>query len=327
MSVAELSDRVPGAPEVREAAAASWSAELKGPAVLLGAELLVAWLHVGRGWGGVATLLAHGAVIAVAAWRLLAVAPAGRDLTRPALAVLAAAVAGPVGAMAALVMAATGRRAEAQSPLISSWYRRIALSAEIDPVTALCDDVASGRTMNLAAAPPSVFLDVLAGGAVAEQQAVLGLIARRFHPDYLPALSAALKSPEPVVRVQAAAVVARIRDELAARVRDHLEVLGTAAANGGATIADGAARRAELGKAARSGLLDEGDLRRIEEALAGGGGRSGHDGPGGAATSEQDLLGRGDFRAFRVARRLSRIGDAGAYRIRRRRSDRREAGP
>lgn len=286
-------------------------------ALVVVGESVLALLHVWLALDMAATLLVHFSIVAAAALGLLKRQQPPQDLTPPALIVLATLVAGPIGALLGLHFIRAARPPEQASPLLGDWYQRIALSAEIDPVTALCDDVASGRTMDLAARPPRSFRAVMAGGAIADQQNALGLIARRFHPDYLPALVAALRSPEPVVRVQAAAVVARIRDQLTRRVRNRLSGIEA----GGA-----ASSRAldELSKAAASGLLDDTDRRRADAILelAAARGAEPASQPAGeapvaaASRHAHRLLGERRFKEFRVARRLHRISRLGLYRTR-----------
>lgn len=286
--------------------------------VLLG-EVTLALLHVLAGWGLAATLLGHLLIVGSAGRWLLATAGHRSDVTPAALIVLATAVSGPIGALLGLAYVYASRPPDEQGPLLAEWYGRIALGAEIDPVAKLCDDVACGRSMNLAAPPPLPFLAVMTGGSIADQQTALGLIARRFHPDYLPALGVALRSPEPVVRVQAAAVVARVRDELSLRVKERLSE---------ASRADGGDVRrralAELEKCVASGLLDEGDRRRAEELLAAPGAQ--HASLTGALAAadrhaaqprlEQELLDHRRFKELRVLKRRRQIEHRGLQRVR-----------
>lgn len=274
--------------------------------ILLG-EFALAVAHVVWGLGLIAVLVGHFIIVCVA-WRsLLGERRPGDDITARALIVMATAAAGPVGALCGLFFARAARPPAAVSPLLGDWYRRIALSAEIDPVTELCDNVGSGRTMNLASPVPQSFLSVMISGAIADQQTALGLIARRFHPDYLPALARALKSSEPVVRVQAAAVVARIRDQLQRRVRTRIAELD-------ATVRkpDAAAALGELAKAVASGLLDATDRVRAEAILA----REPVGTVGGKVGDHQAGVVPG-YKALRVSRRRRRIVRSGWYRIRR----------
>lgn len=271
------------------------------------AEVGLALAHLVLGWGLVLVLLLHTAIVAAAASHLLRPTSPGADMTPRALIVLATAIAGPIGALAGWLFVQAASQPAPPSPLIEEWYRRISLSAEIDPVTELCDNVASGRTMNLASPVPQSFLSIMISGTVADQQTALGLIARRFHPDYLPALTRALRSPEPVIRVQAAAVVARIRDQLQARVRARIAEIEAAP-----QPADLPAALAELATAATSGLLDETDRLRAEALVA----RAYSLAPADHAGAPQSKPSPG-YRSLRVARRQRRIARGGAYRVRR----------
>lgn len=136
------------------------------------------------------------------------------------LGVVAMLATGPFGAICALIMPMLTRRDPVSEALLPSWYDRIALSAEQSKFTRLSDRIAIGRAANLAAPLPIPFVELFKSGPLAEQQAALGLIARAFHPGYLPVLKMALDSPEPVIRVQAAAVAARIRGPLNAHMAD-----------------------------------------------------------------------------------------------------------
>jgi hypothetical protein len=94
---------------------------------------------------------------------------------------------------------------------------------------------------------------------------VLSLIARRFHPDYLPTLSLALVSEEPVIRVQAAAVAAKIRGGLAARAEAAL----AAAADLTQPIDTALSHIAEAEKYVASGLMEEPDKVRAMNIIDG----------------------------------------------------------
>ena len=282
------------------------------------AETALAFAHVVVGLELIPVAILHFGIVGVAARWLLKEQPPANDVTARALILLATAAAGPVGVLAGLLFTLAVPQSPTASPLLDDWYRRIALSSELDPVTELCDNVASGRTMNLASPAPQPFLSVMVSGAIAEQQMALGLIARRFHLDYLPALTRALRSPEPVIRVQAAAVVARIRDRLRAVVAARLAEFDV-----NARPDDAATALSELAKAAQSGLLDEADRLHIE-ALIAREASHGEDGLERVVGAAGLALG---FKSFRVARRTGRIASRGAYRVRNiRRGRRKERG-
>jgi hypothetical protein len=65
-------------------------------------------------------------------------------------------------------------------------------------------------------------------GSLKEKQALLGVIALKYHPDFFPCLQMALRDEEPTVRAQAAAVYARLQSryrgllhEITGRIRQE----------------------------------------------------------------------------------------------------------
>lgn len=225
---------------------------------------IAAGVHVGglAGFGGIIGL--HLAVLACLGWHLRARQRAGRDTVPALVALLTTAAVGPLGALGAAGLALASGRGRGRNALLEAWYERISLSVAVDPVTRFCDDVASGRTIDLGAPAPVSFPSAIANGSLAERQAILGLIARQFHPDYLPALKLALLSPEPVIRVQAAAVAAHIRPRLSALFKETLAAAATTAGD----PEQGLLALRRLDGMIASGLLDEGDRRRGVEATA-----------------------------------------------------------
>ncbi len=168
------------------------------------------------------------------------------------LGVIAMLAAGPFGAACALLMPLLMRRDPAGEALLPGWYERIALSSEQSEFTRLSDRIAIGRAANLAAPLPVPFVELFKSGPLSEQQAALGLIARDFHPGYLPVLKLALESPAPVIRVQAAAVAARIRGPLNAQV----VTLFSRAADPLLAVGDAVDLAADINAAIDSGLLE-----------------------------------------------------------------------
>jgi hypothetical protein len=158
-------------------------------------------------------LLVHAGICALLFWHLLIQARHGADITKPALLLFATIAAGPLGAaISVLAFAVTPRRERRE--VLEEWYQRIALVVDSDHDKQTSDQVLTGRVTSVADAAPQSFFDVIHHGTLEQKQSVLGIIARRFHPEYAPALAAALKSPEPVVRVQAAAVAAHVSQRL-----------------------------------------------------------------------------------------------------------------
>ena len=198
--------------------------------------------------------LAHGAVLALLATRIRSARRQGQDASNSLLALIATAAIGPAGAIGAGLLGLLSGRA-APNDLLEAWYERISLSVAVDPVTRLCDDVGVGRTIDLGGPTPASFHAVVETGTLAERQTVLGLIARRFHADYLPVLRAALQSPEPMIRVQAAAVAAHVRPDVTALFREAVASVPAASGTPGTALA--LLGRIEAFTA--SGLLDESD--------------------------------------------------------------------
>jgi hypothetical protein len=188
---------------------------------------------------------------------------AGRDCTPPLLGLIASAAIGPPGAIGAAVLSEVLFRNPADGGLLAAWYDRISLATASDPVARLCDDVGVGRTVRSADPAPASYAAIIERGPLSERHAVLGLIARRFHPDYLPVLRRALLSPEPAIRVQAAAVAAHLRPELSRYARACETELPRALTSPSAAI--GLLSRMEA--AVLSGFLDAADERRLREII------------------------------------------------------------
>lgn len=247
---------MPASPAIPQANAASgrltpwllaaFAVESLGLALLLKLGREALWLIVPL------HLLVTGAL----AWNVGRVRRSGHDTTLAMLGCLTVAALGPAGAIGVVILAMLDRDA-GDRRLLAAWYERIALSVAVDPVTRFCDDVGSGRMIDLGAPTPPSYAAVMASGSLVERQAALGNIARRFHPDYLPVLAQALNSPEPVIRVQAAAVAAQIRPEVARTYRTAVESIPeqTFSAAGALTLLG------TFETLIASGLLDEGDRR------------------------------------------------------------------
>ena len=180
------------------------------------------------------------------------------------LALLATAIAGPVGAAlaAAAIWRLSGVREHPE--LLSNWYERIALAGDIDPVTSLSNTVDMGRAVQTSADMPRVFSAVMNNGSLEDCQTALGLIARRFSPAYAPALRAALVSNEPVIRVQAAAVAVKVRAELKSSV---LATMARVEA-GELDPQAGMPTAANLKAIVNSGLLEDQDRDRASAMVA-----------------------------------------------------------
>jgi len=290
-----------------------------------------------------AHLLISGALLQVVVRR----ARAGGDTIPSLLSVLLTFVAGPIGALLALAAIVISRRSRPHPELLAAWYDRISLSQESDEVQKLCDRVAIGRTIDLLAPPPRSFAETVAQGTLAERQTALGLIARNFSPEYAPALRVALKSEEPVIRVQAAAVAARVREGLERRLAELMRQAD------GARLkpAEALARAAEISACVETGLLDDATAQRAAASAIGlrrsalGGDSTGAlelvalvTAPGRprrraaarkhAGAIESELIRSGDFARLRGFRRALAVATGKAsYRLRGRQRTHAHAGP
>lgn len=280
---------------------------------------------------------AHFLIIAGLVYAIYLRRSAAADLTAPLFTLIAVSAAGPVGALVSVVALALLRRPVLQSDLLSAWYQRISHSIKVDPQTQLSDRIASGRVMNAHAPAPDALVTVISSGTLEQRQAALGLIARFFHPNYLDALAAALKSEVAVIRVQAAAVAARIRPRLADEVTSRLATAAGLLAEGGAAsptrVDPSRARRQleimrDLDASIRSGLLDVPLAKaadRVAARLCGEVDCLGLplqrnetvDGIARLAAFEQRLIASGEFKRLRQLRTRRRLAQRGFMRVRR----------
>jgi hypothetical protein len=173
-------------------------------------------------------------------------------------------VTGPLGALGCLVTGWLNVRGHESSDLLNAWYERISLSTETDAVTRLSDTVAIGRAHDPASTMPQSFAEIFHSGNITDQQRVLGLIARHFHPDYLPTLHMALANDAPVIRVQAAAVAAHVRSAVAVTAENAVTLVGDPQTTPDARLRN----MRDIEACLASGLLDERDRARVDGQLA-----------------------------------------------------------
>ncbi|MEQ1716061.1 MAG: hypothetical protein ABL907_08780 [Hyphomicrobium sp.] len=298
----------------REAAAA---------AVAVAGEALVVLLAFSADVDLAAVLMLHAGVAGLCAALLLARREPGTDLTLAVIILLLVAVAGPAGAVAALAALPFAGNAATDRDVLDAWYDRLASAGRPSAVALMCDRILSGRVQRLDHATPANYLETIASGSLDQRQRALGLIAREFHPDYAPVLDAALRSPEPVVRVQAAAVVARVRDDLKKRI----ERLATPRT--GLSLTEALALAGDLGALKTCPLVEPAHQARchaaqkelLEKVFAGGRdmrvAASRADPPARAAI-ETFLIAGQRFSDLRVLRRVAGVVSGSRRRIRRR---------
>lgn len=242
------------------------------------------------------------------------------DITPYALVLMACLIAGPAGALLAVLALVRLARKPLHPELLTAWYDRIALAGDTDKATDLYNTVAMGRALETTTTPPQVFDEVMTKGSLADRQTALGLIARQFSPSYAPALRHALVSPEPVIRVQAAAVAVKVRAELKSTLKAAL----VRSQELGLTSLEAASLAVDLRAMTRSGLLEDDDrdrgdtaarqlVDRAVDALIATGEQSGEMSLQALALIETEMLRRGNFEAFRQQRQRSARLSGGAH--------------
>jgi hypothetical protein len=202
--------------------------------------------------------------IAVLGFSLLAIANiAPRDLTPYLLAISLAAIAGPAGLIAGVAVYLLAHAGE-PSALSSRWISWAANDFEFDAGAKLAERIESGRALRLSHPQCGTVPQIMGVGSFAEKQWLLGIVAQKYHDDFKPTLDAALRDSDPGLRVQAAAIRARLNDRAKAELGALLEI-----AAGGSTDPDTAAASvSRMIACLHSDLLDASEAKRLRAAAA-----------------------------------------------------------
>ena len=155
-------------------------------------------------------MLLHLAVLVIPAtfWTVRAVR--NGELTVPVVLTVATFASGPVGALGCAGMALALRQQRPSPTRLQHWYDYIAGVVARSPVTRIYDELISGRLPLDPAAKVPRFQPILHGASLDEQQRVLGVVGRRYHPDFRAALRGALRNRNGFIRAQAAAIASRL---------------------------------------------------------------------------------------------------------------------
>lgn len=148
---------------------------------------------------------------------------------------------------------------------LNSNFTQLARQRSDDAVTLLHSQLRDGRARQTRSAALEHFPTVMNSGTLPAKQAVLGLIGRKYHPDYFPVLRLALSSSDMSVRVQAAAVFTRLRATFRLRLSSVLSEVRAGGELGRGVVDD---RIADLKDCISSGFLDVSELRTAREYLA-----------------------------------------------------------
>jgi hypothetical protein len=163
-------------------------------------------------------LLLHLLSLAVPVWMLLRCLRRNGDLTIPALLVIATAATGPIGALGCALMALLLWVRRPTPWRLQHWYDYISGVVERGRVTDLYDELVSGRLPPDQAATVPRFNPILHDTSLEDQQRVLGVIGRRYHPDFRPTLRKAMRHKNGFIRAQAAAIASRLSPDEKARL-------------------------------------------------------------------------------------------------------------
>jgi hypothetical protein len=234
-------------------------------AVILALEILLLFAFQNGLLNQWQALIGHACIVVVTVLLIWQAYRQGSDTNPFLLLAITTGVIGPLGAAGCLVVSQLVHLGTESDDLLKAWYARLSLSTETDAMTRLSDTITTGRALHLTEEPTASFLAVLEHGSVSDQQRVLGIIARKFHPDYLPVLKKALTNEAPVIRVQAAAVAAHVRNAVTAYVRQALD----AASLPHNAPADGLRAVRDVRLCIQSGLLDERDRTRAARLVSG----------------------------------------------------------
>lgn len=243
--------------------------------------LIAMWLT-----GEASTLLTLGAHLALTA----AIAPILRFLLRlrpvvVALSCLLLILLGPLGGLLlfALELGVDGAGRDLSERRDAPWRDRPESRAE-----RICRDIRQNRRPLLDGALPRGFVDALDAGTMPERYRVISAISRHYQPEMLAALRHALASPVPVLRVQAAAVYAKLRGDFGEEANRLLS-----APSAGLSPRATRVRIASLDRVVASGFVDDDlqtRLRARRDALAAQAGGDAADGDETDAMSAPPLV-------------------------------------
>ncbi len=250
---------------------------------LVAADLLLIGAGAATETNPLVVLLAHVVLLAVCARYI---PPAASDDRTPcAFSLMLVLIAGPLGAVGIVLLGFAESRKGPGQEVLEAWYDRLSGEGETDPALRLHEDVVTGRGFKSARLGPRSFVGVMEKGALAEKQTLLGHIGLKYHRDYFPVLSSALRSPQSAVRAQAAAVFVKLKEQFRLRLCQHHRS-GRAAQNNDDAPAMLACARSIL-DCAESGVLDSSEAR---EALAEAKALCLNAGPRDAAGLEQAMI-------------------------------------
>ena len=244
-------------------------------------EALIAYAWLVRLASPVDLIAAHFAVVlgyfSVATW--VAGSLSGAILFRSAMLFLVGPLMG-VRLVTSAVAGGDGEKAEADRARAGVGPATVPTSTDLESAQAdaLYAQIMAGRRPRRDASNRRSLKQAIESGDLDAQQFAIAMISQRYEPEMFSALVSALQSATPAVRVQAAAVFAKLRERMSSEAKTILSTKGglltfsTVARGPGDPVS--AARCSRL---AASGFVDSDSgrkLRRLAELLAPGSGPS-----------------------------------------------------
>jgi hypothetical protein len=183
-------------------------------------------------------LLLHVTVLAIPAWLLARRVKHASDLTVPVLLLIATAAAGPIGAVGCAFMALSLWYRQPTPWRLRHWYDYISGVVARARVAHLYDELVAGRLPPDPAAMVPRFNPILHDTSLEDQQRVLGVIGRRYHAAFRPALRKAMRHKNGFIRAQAAAIASSLSADEKARLWSTAEPPDCTAQEGNAVALD-----------------------------------------------------------------------------------------
>ena len=144
------------------------------------------------------------------------------ELGRATIAGLAMVFGGPFGAVGAAILMLSTSRSTLAPDFEAAWRDLLSGRQNDDASDALFDEICDRRTVSCASGLPVPLEPILRAGSFLERQRAVGAIAARYDAGFRSLLESALKNPSPPVRVQAAAVLTRLRNQARSRYQASL---------------------------------------------------------------------------------------------------------
>lgn len=157
-----------------------------------------------------------GSVSVVAIWAYL-FRRGGRINRFAMLLAVSGAFFGPLGPLGLAIITPLQVILRRRATPFEQWYSALFPDDQDDEDERLYRLIASGRASNQALSGVDSFTDVMQHGSIEQKRAVLMLLARRFRPEFAPALKLALQDANPAIRVQAATAAAEIESKVTAQ--------------------------------------------------------------------------------------------------------------